>query len=290
MNKLNVKLWLKWSLMSSLGLIFICPLLFMVFASFKSDSQIFSQQSILHTFNPFNGVGFKNYQDVLGATPFVNYLTNSLVVTFCSVIFSVLINSMAAYALLRFPWRHKQVIFTFLLALLVIPFEAIILPLVFIVTNLPWLTFESGQLNLTMSWFNSLHVQIIPELANPFFIYLIYAYLKSLPKDYEEAALLEGASIWKIYFFIVVPMAKPMLATVAILTFLRSWNAYLLPILVAQSEAVRPLMPGMQQFFGHSTSWGSIMAYATLITVPILVVFCILQKYFVSGIKIGIKH
>lgn len=203
MNKLNVKLWLKWSLMSSLGLIFICPLLFMVFASFKSDSQIFSQQSILHTFNPFNGVGFKNYQDVLGATPFVNYLTNSLVVTFCSVIFSVLINSMAAYALLRFPWRHKQVIFTFLLALLVIPFEAIILPLVFIVTNLPWLTFESGQLNLTMSWFNSLHVQIIPELANPFFIYLIYAYLKSLPKDYEEAALLEGASIWKIYFFIV---------------------------------------------------------------------------------------
>ncbi len=289
MTNINLLKWCKWSLLSLVALTFISPLLFMFVASFKSDSQIFSQQGILQTFNPFNGVGLENYRTVFRDTPFVNYLTNSLIVTLFSVVFSVLVNSMAAYALLRFPWHHKHFIFTCLLALLVIPFEAIVLPLVFIVTNLPWLSIEGGQLNLTLSWFNSLHVQIIPELANPFFIYLIYAYLKSLPKDYEEAALLEGVSIWKIYFFVVMPMAKPVLATVAILTFLRSWNAYLLPILVAQAEAVRPLMPGMQQFFGHSTSWGAIMAYATLITLPVLGVFCLLQKYFVSGIQGGIK-
>ncbi|MCU4677021.1 carbohydrate ABC transporter permease [Catenovulum sp. 2E275] len=281
---------IKWIVLGLLAVLFVSPLLFMLAASFKSDQQIFTQQNIAQSFNPFNGVGLANYQYVFEHTPFFTYLMNSVIITTCSVVLSVLVNSMAAYSLLRFPWRHKQVLLLGLLALLIIPFEAIVLPLVFVVTNLPWLAFENGEFSLSFSWFNSLQVQIIPELANPFFIYLIYQYLKNIPKDYEEAALLDGASIWKIYFSIVLPLAKPILATVAILTFLRSWNAYLLPVLVAQAQEVRPLMPGMQQFFGHSTSWGAIMAYASLISLPVLILFCILQKYFVSGIQGGIRR
>ncbi|WP_160168530.1 carbohydrate ABC transporter permease [Catenovulum agarivorans] len=241
-------------------------------------------------FDLTEGVGFQNYQKVIEHTPFLNYLTNSIVITLVSVVLGTLVNSMAAYSLLRFPWVGKQGILVLLLALLIVPFEAVVLPLVFIVTQLPWIEYQNGSWSLVYSWFNSLHVQIIPELANPFFIFLFYQYFKNIPKDYEEAALIDGASIWKIFFTIVMPMAKPVIAAVAILTFLRSWNAYLLPVLVANAQDVRPLMPGMQQFFSHSVDWGAVMAYASMTTLPVLIVFFALHKYLVDGLKTGVKR
>ncbi|MER2493186.1 carbohydrate ABC transporter permease [Catenovulum sediminis] len=285
----TVKL-IKTASLFALGVIFVLPILFVFFASFKNESQIFSDAGFFNMFNLFEGVGLKNYQTVLQTTPFTTYLLNSLIITSISVVLTTLINSMAAYALLRFPWASKQLLILGLLALLIVPFEAIVLPLVFIVTQLPWIEYQNESWQVVYSWFNSLHVQIIPELANPFFIFLFYQFFKSLPKDYEEAALLDGASIWQIFFKIVLPMSKPVLAAVLILTFLRSWNAYLLPVLVANAESVRPLMPGMQQFFHHSVDWGAVMAYASMITLPVFVVFIALHKYLISSIQAGMKQ
>ncbi|WP_440905568.1 carbohydrate ABC transporter permease [Catenovulum sp. SX2] len=270
--------------------VFVFPIVFVFIASFKSESQIFSDAGLLAMFDLTQGVGLENYTNVIEQTPFLTYLTNSIIITLFSVVLSTLVNAMAAYSLLRFPWVGKQSVLVLLLALLIVPFEAVVLPLVFIVTQLPWIEYQNGSWSMVYSWFNSLHVQIIPELANPFFIFLFYQYFKGIPKDYEEAALIDGASIWKTFFSIVMPMAKPVIATVAILTFLRSWNAYLLPVLVANAQDVRPLMTGMQQFFSHSVDWGAVMAYASMTSIPVLIVFFALHKFLVDGVKAGVKR
>ncbi|WP_016955473.1 carbohydrate ABC transporter permease [Catenovulum agarivorans] len=289
-KSLIVSKYIRRMLLVALGGLFVLPIVFVFVASFKNESQIFSEAGLLSIFNLTEGVGLANYKNVIEQTPFLTYLTNSFIITSLSVALSTLVNSMAAYSLLRFPWVGKQCLLILLLALLIVPFEAVVLPLVFIVTQLPWVEYQNGSWSLIYSWFNSLHVQIIPELANPFFIFLFYQYFKSIPKDYEEAALIDGASIWKIFFTIVMPQAKPVIATVAILTFLRSWNAYLLPVLVANAQDVRPLMPGMQQFFSHSVDWGAVMAYASMTTLPVLIVFFALHKYLVDAMKTGIKR
>lgn len=289
-KSLIVSKYIRRILLVALGGLFVLPIVFVFIASFKNESQIFSEAGLLSIFNLTEGAGLANYKNVIEQTPFLTYLTNSFIITSLSVALSTLVNSMAAYSLLRFPWVGKQCLLILLLALLIVPFEAVVLPLVFIVTQLPWVEYQNGSWSLIYSWFNSLHVQIIPELANPFFIFLFYQYFKSIPKDYEEAALIDGASIWKIFFTIVMPQAKPVIATVAILTFLRSWNAYLLPVLVANAQDVRPLMPGMQQFFSHSVDWGAVMAYASMTTLPVLIVFFALHKFLVDGVKAGVKR
>lgn len=273
----------------ALALLFIAPVLFMLSASFKPEASLLSDSNSWQAFVPSGELTLKNYQAVLTQTPFMTYLFNSIIIALSSVLLVCSINSMAAYALLRLPVYNHHVILLFVLALLVIPFEVIVLPLVLVITNLPWINIENGELEWVESWFNTLHVQIIPELANPFFIFLFYQAFKNNVKDYEEAALLQGASIWRVFWQIVVPMNKAVFAAVAILTFLRSWNAYLLPAMVAQKEQVRPVTVGMAQFFNNHTDWSVVMAYACLITLPVALFFLLAQKYFVSAFNHGLK-
>ena len=158
------------------------------------------------------------------------------------------------------------------------------------VSNLPWIGLENGSLIVRHSWFNSLHVQIIPFIANAFCIFLFYQFFKDIPKELDEAAKMDGAGIWRIYFSIILPNSKPVIATSTIILFLYMWNQYLWPILVIQGQDTRPVMLGIQQFFGHTKSWGQIMAYATLITLPVLVVFLIFQRKFVQSVmQAGLK-
>jgi multiple sugar transport system permease protein len=158
-----------------------------------------------------------------------------------------------------------------------------------LVSELPWIGWDGG-LVIENTWLNSYHVQILPLVANPFFIFLFISFFKDIPKDFDEAAAIDGATPMQIYWKIIVPMAKPVFATVAILQFLGGWNQYLFPVLFTQSEGVRPVMLGIQQFFGNNTEWGEVMAYATLITLPVLVVFLIFQRQFVQSMAgAGVK-
>ncbi|OQK18615.1 sugar ABC transporter permease [Methyloprofundus sedimenti] len=272
------------------SLIFVAPLLFMISSSFKPDAQIFEDLRSFNAFLPTGDISLMNYHNVFAKSQLLRYFLNSAFIAGTTVCLGIVINSMAAYSLQRLNWKGRHLTLSIILALLVIPFEVVAIPLMLISANLPWIGFENGQLMLQQSWFNSLHVQIIPFIANAFCIFLFYQFFKDIPKELDEAAKMDGAGVLRIYSQIIMPNSKPVIATSAIILFLSMWNQYLWPILVIQGQEYRPVMPGIQQFFGHTNSWGEIMAYATLITLPVLLVFIFFQRRFVeSVVSSGIK-
>ena len=207
-----------------------------------------------------------------------------------TVALGILINSMAAFALSRMRWRGRRVVLAAIIATLIVPFETFALPLVWWVNKLPWLEIHGFQLTLTQGWLDTYHVQILPFVANAFSIYLFYQYFSSIPVELDEAARMDGAGWFGIYRQVVMPLSGPAIATVAILTFLPAWNSYLWPLMVVQSEDLRPVMVGIQYFFQLNVSWGQIMAYASMITVPVLVLFVAFQRAFIGSIaSAGVK-
>ena len=133
-------------------------------------------------------------------------------------------------------------------------------------------------------------MQIVPFIANAFSIFLFYQYFDSIPKELDEAAMVDGAGWFRIYRSIIMPLSGPAIATVAILTFLPVWNQYLWPLMVVQSEELRPVMVGIDYFKQLNVAWGQIMAYATMITVPVLVLFIAFQRSFINSIaSSGVK-
>jgi multiple sugar transport system permease protein len=184
---------------------------------------------------------------------------------------------MAAYAFARMQWRGRDLFFAVVLALMIIPFEAIAVPLFFQIT--------------LMGWHNTYIGQIIPFIANAFSIYLFYTFFIDLPKELEEAARVDGASTWRIFFEIIVPISQPVFATVAILTFLTQWGSFLWPVMVTVGENVRPLPLAIAEFQTlPPLQWGDIMAFGVMMVVPILGIFLLFQKWFVKGVAAsGIK-
>lgn len=279
-------------LMVLLGILFLFPIVFMFVASFKTDeTELLTSVRSIDAFLPVGQLGLANYAGVFARVPALQFLFNSLLTTFATVILGLLVNSMAGFALSRLRWRGREAVLTVIIATLIVPFETIAIPLLFVVTKLPWIWFspETG-LVLEWGWLNTYHVQVIPFVVNAFSIFLFVQYFKSLPIDFDEAARVDGASWLQIYRRVILPLSGPVIATVAILTFLPMWNAYLWPLMVTQTEAIRPVMVGLQYFFQLNVAWGEIMAYLSLITVPVLVLFVLLQRAFVESIAAsGVK-
>jgi multiple sugar transport system permease protein len=265
------------------------PLVFMIVSSFKPDTQIFADLGSLRGFLPVGDLSLDNYRGVFERVPAGRFLLNSIGISAVTVAVGLLINSMAAFALSRMRWRGRKIVFAAILATLIVPFETFALPMVWWVNKLPWLTFDNG-FAVTQGWLDTYRVQIIPFLASAFSIYLFYQYFQTIPTELDEAARMDGASWFGIYSKVVMPLAGPAVATVSILTFLPAWNAYLWPLMVVQSEEYRPVMTGIQYFFLLNVSWGQVMAYASMITVPVLLLFIAFQRSFISSIaSSGVK-
>ena len=269
---------------------FIFPLLFMVSASFKSSNDaIFSDMQSIRGFLPVGNLTLDNYGTVFAASPFLRFLVNSIIVSTIAVILGVFFNSMAAFALSRLKWKGQKIVLAIIIATLIIPFETIVVPLLLLVNSLPNLSF-SGGIALTQGWFDTYQVQIIPFITSAFSIFLFYQFFKGIPVELDEAALVDGASYFQIYRQIIMPNAGPVIAAVAIFTFLGSWNSFLWPNMVIQSEDVRPVMVGMNYFFQQNTQWGVVMAYATMVTLPVLALFLAFQRSFITSMaSTGIK-
>ncbi len=266
---------------------FLFPLLFMIVSSFKSNDQIFSDLRSLRAFLPVGTLSLANYEAVFTRSQFPRFLMNSVMVSAITIFLALIVNSMIAYALSRLTWKGQQLVLAVIIATLIIPGETVIMPLLLLVSWLPSFSFESG---FTQGWLNSYHVQIIPFITSAFSIFLFYQFFRDIPKELDEAALVDGASRFQIYRKIIVPNSGPVFATVTILTFLGTWNAFLWPTMVVQSENLRPVMVGMQYFFQQDTEWGEVMAYATMITIPVLLLFLFFQGAFVKSIaSSGIK-
>jgi multiple sugar transport system permease protein len=269
---------------------FTFPLLFMIASSFKgSNQQIFADLRSFRAFLPVGDVSLDNFKFVFENSNFPRYLLNSVIISAITILLSIIINSLAAYALSRLKWPGQKLILAIIIATLIIPGQATLMPLLLLVANLPSISFAEG-LTITKGWLDTYHVMIVPFVASAFSIFLFYQFFLELPKDLDEAAMVDGATRFQIFYKIIVPISGPVFATVAILTFIASWNTFLWPIMTIQSDELRPVMVGLQFFFQQNVQWGQVMAYSTLITIPVLLFFFIFQNAFVKSIATtGIK-
>lgn len=276
--------------MSAIGIVFIAPLLFMFISSFKSDAAIFANLNRWSAYLPSAEWSMRNYTAVFEKSDLPSFLLNSTLIAALVVVGGVLVNSMLAFSIARMRWRGRNLLLALVVAMVIVPFEVIAIPLLSLVARLPWPAIEHGRLVLHTGWFNSLHVQVIPFLANAFCVFLFYQFFRDIPPELDEAAKMDGAGLWTVYARIIMPNSGPVIATAAIVLFISAWNQYLWPIMVIQGEAFRPVQPGIQQFFGRTNSWGQIMAYASVITLPVLAVFLAFQRQFVASVAgAGVK-
>jgi multiple sugar transport system permease protein len=264
-------------------LVFALPLLFMLVSSLKPDTQIFGDLSSIDAFLPVGDISLANYDAVFQRVPFWRFMMNSIMLSVLTVGLGLFVNSMCAFALARLRFRGQGVILGIILATLIVPFETLALPLLWWVNILPYFDGSTG-------WLDTYEVQFVPFIANAFSIYLFYSYFDSIPRELDEAAKVDGAGWFTIYRKVVMPLSGPAIATVSILTFLPAWNQYLWPLMAVQTEELRPVMVGIDYFSQLNTSWGQIMAYASLITVPVLVLFIAFQRSFINSIaSSGVK-
>lgn len=258
------------------AVLFVSPVGFMLAGSFKADARIFVEAGSWRAFWPMP-MSLANYRDVFERADFLRYLLNSLYINVTIVSLGLLVNSLAGYAFARLSWRGRDTLFALVLAILIIPLEAIAVPLFYMVSF--------------FGWRDTYLVQIVPFIANAFSIYLFYTFFIGMPRELEEAARIDGAGVLRTFFWIIVPNAGPVFASVAILTFLTQWGAFLWPLMVTSSEAVRPLPLAIAAFYTlPPLQWGDIFAFGVMMVAPVLVVFLLFQRGFVRGVAAtGIK-
>jgi multiple sugar transport system permease protein len=269
-NTVSVAPLLSHLLLILLALLFLAPVAMMLLGSLKPDAQVLSDAGSLSGL--LGGErSLQNYADVFARSDFLRFLFNSLFITGTIVVCGLLVNSLAAYAFARLTWRGRDLLFNGVLALMILPLEAIAVPLFYGVALL-------GLRDTYLA-------QILPFIANAFSIYLFYSFFIGLPRELEEAARLDGASTLRIFFCVILPNAKPVFASVAILSFLMWWGAYLWPLMVTIGPQVRPLPVAIAAFYTlPPLQWGDILAFGAMMVTPVLLVFLLFQRWFVRGV------
>ncbi len=282
----GLRLAVRYVVLTLIAIVFAFPLVFMLASSLKPDDQLLRDTASLRAFLPVGDLSLQNYYDAFDRAPVGTFILNSVIVTGVTVVLSLFVCSLAAFAFVFLRWRGRDLVLGIILATLIVPFETIAIPLLLVVSKLPWI----GLDGLSLGWLNTYRVQIVPFIADGLTIFLFVQYFKDLPNDLVEAARVEGASNWQIYRKVVMPLAGPVLATAAILKFLVMYNQYLWPLMVVQEEGRRPVMVGLQYFFQLNRAWGEIMAYLSMITVPVLAFYLYMQRAFIASIaSTGVK-
>ena len=277
----------RYLLLGFIAAVFVMPIVFMVVSSLKPDLQLLTDTSSIRALLPVGHLSLDNYRDAFQRAPIGLFIFNSVFITATTLILSLFLASVAAFAFVFIEWRGKTVVLSIIIATYILPFETVAVPLLLLVNNLPWLSTEG----VTWGWLNSYQVQIIPWIVRALEIFLFVQYFRDLPKELVEASRVDGASWFQIYRRVVMPLSGPVIATVAILKFLEMYNnQFIWPIMVVQAEDYRPIMVGLQYFFQLNTAWGEIMAYLTIITVPVLAFYLVLQRAFIASIaSTGVK-
>ncbi|MFP4351381.1 MAG: carbohydrate ABC transporter permease [Puniceicoccaceae bacterium] len=261
---------LKYLVVVAAAALYIAPVAFMVVGSFKPDAKVLAEAGSWKAFLP-DELTARNYADVFERVNFGRFLFNSVFITGSIVVGGLVVNSLAGYAFARLRWKGRDLVFLFVIMLMILPYEAIAVPLFY-------------QISL-LGWRDTYLVQILPFMANAFSIYLFHTFFLGLPRELEDAARVDGASTLRTFWEIVVPNSKPVFATVTIITFLFFWGFFLWPEIVTSGERVRPLPVAIATF--HTLpplKWGDILAFGVMMVAPVLLVFLIFQRWFVRGI------
>jgi alpha-1,4-digalacturonate transport system permease protein len=243
------------------------PVLWIVLSSFKGLNEIYR---IPPTFLPEQWIT-SNYSGALERFPFLRYLTNSVVVTVVATAITLAINSMAAFALSKYRFPGRDAIFLVILGTLMIPLQVIMLPVYLVIAKL--------------GMANSLLGIIIPPSATPTGVFLLRQYMLTIPDELIEAARMDGAGEFRIYWQVVLPLTRPALAVLTVFSIMWRWNDFLWPLIVINQDRLFTLQLGLARFRGELvTDWHYVLAMTVLSIIPITLVFAVLQRYLVSGI------
>jgi ABC-type glycerol-3-phosphate transport system permease component len=262
-------------LLAALAVVWVYPFVWMVSASLKSSLEVFTAGLSLVP----QDFAWENYSRAWTDAHFGRYMVNTVILTVSTVVIVVVRCALAGYVLGRYRFRGQRIVVGILVATLFVPTGYTIIPIV-------KLSMELGLLNSLTGM-----VLALSGAANVSAILIYAGYFRQLPKELEEAATVDGAGFTRTFFQVMLPLSMPVTATVALLTFLATWNAFFLPLVFSFSDPdLRTLSVGMQAFVGeNATDWSGMAAAGVISIVPIVALFLFLQRYFVEGIAGAVK-
>lgn len=263
----DLRLSFKWVLLGIGVIAALIPFVWMIGGSFRSEADLFAAPaSLLPTTWTLDG-----YISIWQELPFLRLLLNSFIFAGVTTVLCLLFDSMCAYALARIQFRGSTVLFWLVIATLMVPFQVTLIPVFIELFHFGWLDTYQGL--------------IIPRATSAFGIFMLRQFFISIPRELDEAARIDGAGHLRIYWRIILPLAKPALATLAVLHFMNLWNDLLWPLIVTSSTEMRTLPAGLTLFGGqHVTDHAVLLAGATISLLPLALAFFFAQKYFVAGI------
>ncbi|AIC96177.1 MULTISPECIES: carbohydrate ABC transporter permease [Shouchella] len=252
------------------AIVMIIPFFWMVSTSFKSYLE---SMQIPPTLFP-EQFHFDNYARVFESADFLTYYANTIFVTVARTASQLFLCSMAAYAFARLDFPFKNTLFLVILSVLMVPIQVILIP--------------NYALLSQFGWINTFYALIVPGIFSAFGVFLLRQFFMGIPKELDEAAIMDGCSKWGVYWRIILPNAKPALVALGIFTVLASWNDFMWPLVMTNSADMRVLSVGIANFEGqYSTEYPLLMAAALMSTIPMLLMFLFLQKYLIAGIALG---
>lgn len=250
----------------------IFPFLWMIVTSFMTSSQVLSG---VVNFVPRPFV-FENYIAITQAIPVGRYFLNSAFVAVLMTLGQVIISAMAGYAFARMKFKGRDGLFFLLLVTMMVPPQVNIIPLFYLMKEL--------------NWIDTYQALVVPGLFGGFGVFMMRQWFLGLPKSLEEAARIDGCNYFQTFFKIALPLGLPALATLGIFTFITSWNSFMWPLIVTNSDCMRTMPVGLAIFkgsFRETTQWGQLMACAVIAIIPVVAVFLAGQKYFIKGLMAG---
>ena len=257
-------------LLGILCFIFLMPIVWVVFSSFKPAGELFAWPPSLIGKNP----GLDNYILALEEGDFVRYFVNTVMVSLIATLLTVVVNVMAGYVFAKYHFRGERLLFGMVMVTLMIPLEVIMIPIfkVIVATKL----------------YDSLWGLIIPAVASPTAVFLVRQYYVPIPNELMEAARIDGASELQIFLRVMLPLAKPVVSVLCIFSFMWRWNDFLWPKLVINNKRNYTLQLTLANFSGeYSVDWNSLLAMSVISMIPVLIVFVTLQKYIIGGMTAG---
>lgn len=256
-----------------LSIYFLFPFVWMIITALKSEGEVFSYPP---KFLP-DTLNLSNFSDAWNSQPFGRFTWNSVLVTIGTTFGQVVSGSMAAYGFARYQFKGKRLLFSILLATMMLPWDVTVIP-------------QYMEFNL-LGWIDTLKPLIIPALfGSAYYIYLLRQFLESIPDDFAEAAKIDGANEFQIYSRVYMPMLKPCIILVCVLNLITVWNDYLGPLVFTNSQSKYTLALGLAAFKGvHNTAIIPIMCISILMCIPPVIAFFVAQNYIIEGISGGIK-
>jgi ABC-type glycerol-3-phosphate transport system permease component len=271
-NKLQVRLVqvLANAMLLFAVFLLIMPYLYMISASFKEGSEIFSLPVKILP----EGLHLGNYELLFGETNFPRWFLNSVFVSLSRMVIAVLVSIMAGYAFAKFDFRFKNLLFVLVLATLTLPIYVLIVPLY--------------DMMVTLGWTDRYVALILPFAAQAIGVFLARQYLLSIPDEIMDAARVDGATEWVVFWRVVLPISTPVMAVLGILFFTTAWNDFIWPLVVMTEDSKFPVALGLPTLLGpYRQEYGAVMAGSFLSTLPIIIVFLIAQRRFIEALTAG---